>query len=99
MRRHFQEQGAEVRYKINRRHPTDEQRNDGHSKDGKGVFTRHGLGQTNRQKSSCSDQGARQHGHGREFVSKGGGTHFVVALFHFANHHFNRNDGVVYQQT
>ena len=71
MRRCLQQQGAQIWHEVNGGNPTDQQGNDGDRKDGKGVLTRHGFGQTNGQKTSRRDQGARQHGHGCKFVGEG----------------------------
>ena len=99
MGRRLQEQSAKIGHKVNRSHPTDDQCDDSDRKNGKGVLTRDGLGQTNRQETCRRNQSTRQHGHGGQFISKGGRANFVIALFHFANHHLNGNDGVIDQQT
>ena len=99
MGRYFQKQSPQIGHKVNRGHPTDEERNDGNGKNSKGVFTRQGFGQTNGQKASRRNEGAREHGHGCELIGEGGGTDFVIALLHFSDHHFDGNDGIVYQQS
>ena len=98
MGRHLEQQRAQVRHEIHRHHPRQHQRNHRHGKNREGVFTRHRLGNANRQKASRRDQGARQHGHGRQLIGKGGGAHLVVALFQLQHHHFDGDDGVVHQQ-
>ena len=95
----LEQHSAQVRHKKDRGKPAQHQRNHSHGKDGVGVLTGDRLGQPDGQKAGRRDQRARQHGHGGDFVGKGGGANLVVALLHFAHHHFNRNDGVVHQQT
>ena len=94
----LEQQCAKVRHKIHRHDPAQHQRDHGHRKNRKGVFSRDGFGQADRQETDGGDQGAGQHRHGRDFIRKGGSSHFVVTLFHFPDHHFYRNDGVVDQQ-
>ena len=98
MRRGLEQQRAQIRHKKDRRHPTDQKRHHRDRKNRKGVLARHRLGHANRQEPGGGDQGAREHGHGRELVGEGGRAHLVVALLHFAHHHLHRDDGVVHQQ-
>ena len=99
MRLDFQNQRSQIRHKKHRDPPTQQQSNDSDRKNCKGVFTCDRFGQTNGQEASGGDEGTGQHGHGGHLVGKGGSADFVKALFHFANHHLHRNDGVVHQQT
>ena len=94
----LEQPGPQIGHKVNRSHPTDQERHHGDRKNREGVLACHGLGHANRQEACGGDQGARQHGHGGEFVGKGRRSHLVVTLFHFVHHHLHRNDGVVHQQ-
>ena len=89
---------SEIRHEIHRYQPAQHQCQHRHAKDGKGVFAGAGARNADGQEAHGSNQRAREHGHGGDFIGKRGGTHLVVALFHLAHHHFHRNDGVVHQQ-
>ena len=98
MRRHLEQQRAQIGHEVHRDDPAEHQRNHRHREDRKGVFAGDRSGQANRQETGGGDQRASQHRHGRDLVGEGGGAHLVIALLHLAHHHLDGNDGVVYQQ-
>ena len=98
MRLDLEQSGSQVGHKIHRHPPTQQQRHHGHRKDGEGVLTGHRARRADGQETRRGDERAGQHGHGGDFVGKGGCTHLVVALLHLAHHHLHRNDGVVHEQ-
>ena len=68
----LQENTAQVRHKINRSKPAEDQSDHRHRENCKRVLARHGLGHANWQKARGRNQGSRQHGLCSDVVGKRG---------------------------
>ena len=98
-RLHIREQlHAEIGRENDRDHPGRDQGEADDPEDVAGIFTGGGAGEPDWHEADYGDQRARKHRGGRVAPCIAGRFDSVEALFHFHDHHLDRDDRVVDEQ-